>query len=382
MVHKSKMSKINGIPPKTHSKLIKIYYNMGSGSAYKGLQYLNENYPEYKKYWKIFLEHQTSYTINKIPKRKYQRRKYLAIKLDFAYQADLLTLFTMNGVDLIPHNAGHKYVLVIKDIVSNMVWLYPLKNKKCETVNAIFGKFFKHDNGAKQLMTDRGKEFTCKKNILLLKDRNVNYYYSHNYDIKASKAEIGCKQVRQLIRAHLFRNNTLVWVDILQDIEKEMNNTRSKVLGGLRPVDINTNVLAADLWRYKTLSLRNKYKAIQKPNRFKVGDYVRVSKLDPTFHKSSDDRYSTEIFQIYQVNVTIPVTYKLKDLQNTVLSGGFYQEELVKTGKLSKNSLFKISEILQDHPTDKKKTLVSWKGYSHLFNSYVNKSDIVENHKD
>jgi hypothetical protein len=168
----------------------------------------------------------------------------------------------------------------------------------------------------------------------------------------------------------------------LQDIEKEMNNTRSKVLGGLRPVDINTNVLAADLWRYKTLSLRNKYKAIQKPNRFKVGDYVRVSKLDPTFHKSSDDRYSTEIFKIYQVNVTIPFTYKLKDLQNTVLSGGFYQEELVKTGKLSKNSLFKISEILQDHPTDKKKTLVSWKGYSHLFNSYVNKSDIVENHKD
>ena len=50
------------------------------------------------------------------------------------------------------------------------------------------------------------------------------------------------------------------------------------------------------------------------PPKFKVGDNVRISQKKSMFEKGYSPRWTEEIFKIYEVQMTRPVTYKLEDL--------------------------------------------------------------------
>ena len=89
--------------------------------------------------------------------------------------------------------------------------------------------------------------------------------------------------------------------------------------------------------------LRNLYSDIksvkrrQKPQ-FKAGDRVACFKLwllecayKRTFEKGYKPNWTKEIFVVDEVNKTIPITYKIKDLEGEPILGSFYKEELSKT---------------------------------------------------
>ena len=64
--------------------------------------------------------------------------------------------------------------------------------------------------------------------------------------------------------------------------------------------------------------------------KFKIGDRVRISKYKSTFEKGYTPNWSTKIFTVDHVKSTKPVTYKLKDYQDQPITGGFYEQELVR----------------------------------------------------
>jgi len=68
----------------------------------------------------------------------------------------------------------------------------------------------------------------------------------------------------------------------------------------------------------------------QKPQ-FKAGDRVRIYRYKRTFEKGYKPNWTKEIFVVDEVNKTIPITYKLKDLEGEPILGSFYKEELSKT---------------------------------------------------
>ena len=82
--------------------------------------------------------------------------------------------------------------------------------------------------------------------------------------------------------------------------------------------------------------LRNLYsdmksvKRRQKPQ-FKAGDRVRIYRYKRTFEKGYKPNWTKEIFVVDEVNKTIPITYKIKDLEGEPILGSFYKEELSKT---------------------------------------------------
>ena len=64
--------------------------------------------------------------------------------------------------------------------------------------------------------------------------------------------------------------------------------------------------------------------------KFKVGDRVRISKYDLPFKKCYKPQFTKDVFKIVAVSSKKPPTYTLKDEQDEIICGKFYQKELIK----------------------------------------------------
>ena len=67
------------------------------------------------------------------------------------------------------------------------------------------------------------------------------------------------------------------------------------------------------------------------------------------------------------------ITYKIKDLNDEIIEGIFYERELQKSKNTSE--VYVIEKIIRKN---KNKYFVKWRGYSNDFNSWVDKDDIVK----
>ena len=67
------------------------------------------------------------------------------------------------------------------------------------------------------------------------------------------------------------------------------------------------------------------------------------------------------------------VTYKIKDLNDGIIEGIFYERELLKSKNTS--GVYIIEKIIRKN---KNKYFVKWRNYSDEFNSWVNENDIIK----
>ena len=116
------------------------------------------------------------------------------------------------------------------------------------------------------------------------------------------------------------------------------------------------------------------YNKTSKNPKFKINDLIRISlKRRDLFDKpSSNIKWSEELFKIHSINKSNVITYKVKDLNDEVIEGIFYEKELQKTKNTSE--VYVIEKIIRKN---KNKYFVKWRGYSNEFNSWVDKDDII-----
>ena len=79
------------------------------------------------------------------------------------------------------------------------------------------------------------------------------------------------------------------------------------------------------------------YNKTSKNPKFKIGDLVRISlKRRNLFDKpSSNIKWSEELFKIHSINKSNVITYKIKNLNDEIIDGIFYEKELQKTKNTS-----------------------------------------------
>ena len=148
--------------------------------------------------------------------------------------------------------------------------------------------------------------------------------YSTNNDGKSVVAERFIRTLKSKIYKHMTSISKNVYIDKLDDIVDEYNNTYHTTIKD------NTYI--------------NTSKEINnKDPKFKVGDRVRISKYNNIFAKGYMPNWSEEVFVIKKVKNTIPWTYFINDLKGEEIIGTFYEKELQKTNQEE----FRIEKVIR-----------------------------------
>ena len=67
-----------------------------------------------------------------------------------------------------------------------------------------------------------------------------------------------------------------------------------------------------------------------KDPKFKIGDFVRISKYKTIFAKDDTPDWAGEVFMIKKVTNTVPRKYFINDFNGEEIVGTFYENELRK----------------------------------------------------
>ena len=217
-------------------------------------------------------------------------------------------------------NKGFKYLLAVIDIFSKYAWIIPLRTKTAKEIIDSFSLIFKTRKPNK-IWTDAGKEFINKYFKKYLSDNNVEIYQTYN-EGKAVVVERFNRTFKEKIWRYFTEYKTKTYINVLADLLSEYNNTVHSTTK-LTPVDASKS-------KNEYLIVYRNPVITQKP-KFKVGDRVRIYKYKKHFEKSYESNWSKEIFVVSAIIFTVPITYKIKDLNDEEIIGSFYKNELTKT---------------------------------------------------
>jgi hypothetical protein len=125
---------------------------------------------------------------------------------------------------------------------------------------------------------------------------------------------------------------TYRYIDVLPDFVAAYNRTPHSSIGGMRPIDVNTNNFKK-AWQHLYGTEWPGFQGVNRlPPKFRynVGDQVRVSHLKGPFDKGYLPNWSEDIFTIVKQIGWTPVGYKIiRNGTKEVLDGVFYEPELL-----------------------------------------------------
>ena len=346
-----------------------FYYTPSNPGSFGGSSNLKRELKKAKKsrLWRTandWLSGQDPYTLHKPITRKFQRRKTIVAGPKEQLQADL--------IDVKSHakeNDDYKYLLTIIDVFSKQAWAIPIKTKSATNVSQALEPVLK-DINPKQLQTDKGKEFLNPEVRNVLSQTETNHFTTENENIKASIVERWNRTLRNALHRYFTKTGRERYIDILADLVDAYNN-RPHSSTGVAPADIDS-VDSEDIF-YR---LYDPAEAFEKHSaKFRVGDYVRISKARTAFQRGFTPNWSVEIFRVTRILPTTPVTYALRDWNGEPITGTFYNKELQR---VKEPETFKIEKVLQVKKIGRRRmALVKWLGYPDSFNQWIPESDIT-----
>ena len=263
-------------------------------------------------------------------------------------------------------NKGYKYIFTNIDVFSKIAYAFPLKSKKIQDIKPCFEKIFEK-NKPKYIWSDKESAFLSKEMQQFFKDNNVKIYHTNSH-LKAVVIERFNRSLRELMMKEFVKNNNTVWYNILPKLIKIYNNRYHSTIK-MAPIKVNKNnekYIKENIYTYNKTS---------KNPKFKINDLVRISlKRRDIFDKpSANIKWSEELFKIHSINKSNVITYKIKDLNDNIIEGIFYERELQKTKNTSQ--VYIIEKIIRKN---KNKYFVKWRNYSNEFNSWIDKNDIIK----
>ena len=179
--------------------------------------------------------------------------------------------------------------------------------------------------------------------IILLEDNNIEMYSAHN-EGKSVVAERFIKTLKTKIYKYMTSISKNIYIDKLDDIVNEYNNTYHRTIK-MKRIDVKNNTY-----------IDFKKEVNEKNPKFKVSDHVRISKYKNIFAKGYTPNWSEDVFVIKKVKNTVGWTYVINDLNGVEIIGTFYEKELQNINQQE----FRIEKVIKRKGD---KLYVKWKGY-------------------
>ncbi len=306
-------------------------------------------------------EYQLADELHKPIIRNFKKRHVIVNGIDEIWCSDLVDMQKFSK-----WNKGYKYLLMVLDVFSKYGWIEPIKYKNAEAVTNGFKIILDKGRKPKYLWVDKGKEYYNSKFENLLEQQNIKMYSTENEE-KSSVCERWNRTIKNIMWKQFTIQGNTVYLDILPKILEEYNNN---IHSSIKMSPTEASKKSNEQSVYYNLNSGNDN--IQSELKFNIGDKVRISKYKRNvFDKGYTPNWTEEIFVIDKINSTSPITYKIKDLKGEEIKGNFYEQELQKATQ----DVFRIDKIIR-RDYKKKRALVSWKGYSDEFNSWVPLKDL------
>ena len=283
--------------------------------------YTDPDFPTaYSAGLKQFMQSKTSLSRHKQIRRKFKRRKTLVFGPYTTLQAD--TIFYRNYSR---QNSGYKYILVVIDCFSRKNWVRPMKSTTAEeTARCLDDIIGSMPYKPTQFSSDQGNEFNSKHpaifNTLILKYGLV--MYTLKAPIKAGIAERFIRTLKTRIERYFTENNTVKWIDVLEKLSQDLNNSYHRSIG-MTPNEVN--------FENRREVFRSLYGSSAPPIecKFKLGDRVRIPITKEIFDKGYTPNWSKDIYTIVDKRSDGEVCYyQLKADSGEILDKRFYEQEL------------------------------------------------------
>lgn len=271
-------------------------------------------------------------------------------------------------------NNGYRYILTIIDVFSKRAFVFPIKKKSGGELASAFRQLFTTFIPA-NFQTDKGTEFKNKQVEEVMKQHNVNFYFSQNSDIKCGVVERFNRTFKGRMFKYFSSRGTRKYIDVLPLLVSAYNNSYHRTIK-MAPNSVNdSNVETVFHNMYGYEEERNVLFKSRSENRvkFKVGDCVRLKYELKPMDKSYYPNWSDPIYTITVVIKGLKrVMYRLKNEAGEEVPKRFYQEELQI---VDKDTGFRINVLRRDKK--KKRVLVQWLNHPGTKPSWIPEKDLL-----
>lgn len=362
-----------------------LYYDLSKAGAYIGTDKLyrvlkSKGITHIGKHTvRKWLHSKDDYSLRRELRHSFRKARVVVSGIDDQFDMDLADVSSISD-----ENDDVKYLLFVIDIFSKYFWVEPLKNKTARDVLKALQSILDKGRKCKKVRSDNGKEFNNNIMKMFLKNQGIYYFTTQNSDTKANVVERVIKTIKNMMYRYFTKQRTHRFVDVLQDIVNSYNATPHRSLNNIAPKDVNEEN-EAGIWAFmylkpKKMKLKMKQNLPPKYN-FKIGDIVRISRINMIFDRSYDEHFTREIFKIrnrFRMQA-IPM-YRLKDFMDEAIKGNFYESELQKVNK-DENSLWFIEKKIRKRKRNGNiQWLVKFEGWSDRYNQWIDEKDITEPH--
>ncbi len=345
--------------------LKRVYYNPQHPAGFGGVESIynatkKDGVRLSRKVIKEWLSKQPTYTLHKPSYKHFERNKVMVNGIDQQWQADLVDMSSLSE-----YNKGVRYLLTCIDVLSKYAWAVPLKNKSGLAIIAAFKEILTSGRKPHLLQTDKGTEFINKSFQKLLKKENIHFFTTQN-ETKASVVERFNRTLKTKMWKYFTANNTHIYLKVLPKLLSAYNHSYHR---SIKTTPASVTVHNADeVWR--TLYGSDVRPTSRTKFKFKVGDTVRISMTTRPFRKGYLPKWTTELFTVSAQIPRHPPVYRLKDYNNELIEGTFYEQELQTVIKM--DDVYQVEKVLETRKRGgKTEYLVKWLGYPDKFNSWV-----------
>lgn len=337
MARTRKLEKLENL----NSQLSNVYYDLENPSSFgslKGLQSTFKNVIN-KPDVKDWLLEQDSYNLHVANRRNYKTNHYLVFGPNELFELDLVDLKSISRF-----NYGYKYILCVIDCFTKFLWAVPLTSKSAMKTTDAFKSIVEADllrNKPVAVNMDKGSEFNNAifKGYAKKMGIQVNFPYIQSYQ-KASIVERVIRSLKERIFKYFtYRGPTYrKYIDVLPAFVKAYNNK----------VHSTTKIAPSEFKISDTTKVYNNIRRKVTCNdryvqaKLKINDMVRIVRKKSILEHGYTQRWSKEIFRIHKVIYKKPIPlYTLTDLNNTPISGKFYETQLLRV-RIPADSIIRI----------------------------------------
>lgn len=364
------------MPTVTQDRILEAYQTPGhpvafSAPAAVARHYRRRGVTEEKA--RKALEHVDSYVLHKEFKRPRVFNPYYVHRRRKLVQCDLIDVRALRN-----HNDGVQHLLLLIDVFSRRVWVYPLVNKSALVTRAAFEEWlWGLSISPDEISHDEGKEFLNKDVKELMLSHNIKQTIATGTS-KAAYAERANKSIQILLYKYLTHTDGLRYIDALEDLVLTYNRRPHRSLKNMSPLEADKasnsgQVLAAAMEKWRRVEKRRKGAQLS------VGDVVRIKTVAhkvATTSRAYAQQFKGEYFEVERVSTKMPIPLYFLKSQDTgeSIRGGFYSNELSRV----RSNVYRIDSILRYRGRGRRReALVRWRYFGPEHDSWIPASDVT-----